>query len=104
HGTTFPQILADRVGIPNATIRLRQGDTDLIPMGGGHGSSRATYMGGTAIWRGSETIVEKGRVAAAGMLEAGEIDITFAEGHFAVVGTSRSVSLLEVAAKAPLDT
>ena len=60
HETTFPQILADRLGIPNAVIRLRQGDTDLIPTGGGHGSSRATYMGGTAIWRASETIVRKG--------------------------------------------
>jgi carbon-monoxide dehydrogenase large subunit len=82
HETTFPQILADRLGIPNATIRLRQGDTDLIPMGGGHGSSRATYMGGTAIWRASETIVEKGRAIAAEMLEAAEDDIAFADGHF----------------------
>ena len=54
HETTFPQILADRLGIPNERIRLCQGDTDLIPTGGGHGSSRATYMGGTAIWRASE--------------------------------------------------
>jgi len=104
HETTFPQILADRLGIPNELIRLRQGDTDLIPMGGGHGSSRATYMGGTAIWRASETIVEKGRVVAAEMLEAAEADIAFADGHFAVVGTNRSVSLMEVAARAPLDT
>ncbi|MCX7271952.1 MAG: molybdopterin-dependent oxidoreductase, partial [Burkholderiales bacterium] len=54
HETTFPQIVADRLGVDNALIHLRQGDTDLIPMGGGHGSSRATYMGGTAIWRASE--------------------------------------------------
>ena len=60
HETTFPQILADRLGVPNELIRLRQGDTDLIPIGGGHGSSRATYMGGTAIWRASETIVAEG--------------------------------------------
>src|SRR5579864_9176303 len=59
HETTFPQILADRIGVPNQLIRLVQGDTDLIPLGGGHGSSRATYMGGTAIWRAAETIVEK---------------------------------------------
>src|SRR5579863_2138507 len=104
HETTFPQILADRLGIPNELIRLRQGDTDLIPMGGGHGSSRATYMGGTAIWRASETIVQKGRAAAADMLEAAEADIAFTDGHFAVVGTNRSISLLDVAARAPLDT
>jgi carbon-monoxide dehydrogenase large subunit len=38
HETTFPQILADRLGVPNELIRLRQGDTDLIAHGGGHGS------------------------------------------------------------------
>jgi carbon-monoxide dehydrogenase large subunit len=43
HETTFPQILADRLGLANKRIRLVQGDTDLIPLGGGHGSSRATY-------------------------------------------------------------
>jgi aerobic carbon-monoxide dehydrogenase large subunit len=42
HETTFPQILGDRLGLPNDRIRLIQGDTDLIPAGGGHGSSRAT--------------------------------------------------------------
>src|SRR5690242_18650173 len=109
HETTFPQMLADRLGIANEQIRLCQGDTDLIPMGGGHGSSRATYMGGTAIYRASETIVEKGSRIAADALEAADADIVFADGHFAVVGTNRSVSLLEVAARArdagtPLDT
>ena len=109
HETTFPQILADRLGLPNALIRLRQGDTDLIPAGGGHGSSRATYMGGTAIWRAAETIVQKGRRIAADMLEAAEDDIQFADGSFTVAGTNLAVPLLEVAARAretgdPLDT
>ena len=109
HETTFPQILADRLGVPNALIRLRQGDTDLIPMGGGHGSSRATYMGGTAMWRASELIIDKGTRVAAEALEAADADIVFADGNFAVVGTNRSMSLLEVAARArkmdtPLDT
>ena len=109
HETTFPQILADRLGIANERIRLVQGDTDLIPLGGGHGSSRATYMGGTAIWRASEQIVGKGRQIAADMLEAAEADIAFADGRFVVTGTDRHVALLDVAARArdlgaPLDT
>src|SRR5205807_4866393 len=94
HETTFPQILADRVGIPNQRIRLVQGDTDRIPMGGGHGSSRATYMGGTAIWRASEEIVVKGTRIAAEALEAAEADIRFADSRFVVAGTDRSVALL----------
>src|SRR5947208_9648809 len=109
HETTFPQILAERLGLPNEAIRLVQGDTDLIPAGGGHGSSRATYMGGTAIWRASDEIIAKGIHIAAEILEAAEADIRFEDGRFVVAGTDRSVALLEVAARAravgtPLDT
>ena len=109
HETTFPQILADRLGLANERIRLRHGDTDLIVTGGGHGSSRATYMGGTAIWRASERIVAKGTRVAAEALEAAEADIRFEGGRFTVLGTDRWLALLDVAAKAraagtPLDT
>ena len=109
HETTFPQILSTRLGVPNARIRLVQGDTDAIPYGGGHGSSRATYMGGTAIWRASDEIIAKGTELAADALEASEADIRFEEGRFVVSGTDRGIGLLEVAALgrdrgAPLDT
>jgi carbon-monoxide dehydrogenase large subunit len=109
HETTFPQILADRLGIANPKIVLRQGDTDLIPLGGGHGSSRATYMGGTAIWRASETIVAKGRRVFAAAMAAAEPDVTFADGAFRVPGTNMAMDVLEVAdlarqAGTPLDT
>ena len=109
HETTFPQILVDRLGLPNERIRLVQGDTDLIPAGGGHGSSRATYMGGTAIWRAADEIITKGSRIAAEALEAAEADIHFADGRFVVSGTDRSLALLDVAAiarakGAPLDT
>jgi carbon-monoxide dehydrogenase large subunit len=109
HETTFPQILADRLGVPNELIRLCQGDTDLIATGGGHGSSRATYMGGTAIWRASDTIIAKGTRIAAEAMEAAEADISFEDGHFVVAGTNMSMSLLDVASRAreagtPLDT
>jgi len=100
HETTFPQILADRLGIPNELIRLVQGDTDRIPLGGGHGSSRATYMGGTAISRASEEIIAKGTPIAADGLEAAEADIRFSNGRFEVAGTDRSIALLDVAALA----
>jgi carbon-monoxide dehydrogenase large subunit len=109
HETTFPQILADRLGVPNELIRLVQGDTDLIPLGGGHGSSRATYMGGTAIWRAADIIIEKGTRVAAEALEAAAADIRFADGDFVVIGTDRRIGLIEVAriarrAGTPLDT
>ena len=95
--------------MPNERIRLCQGDTDLIPAGGGHGSSRATYMGGTAIWRASDEIIAKGTALAADALEVAEADIRFEDGRFIVSGTDRTIPLLEVAALGrdtgkPLDT
>ncbi|MBS0540784.1 MAG: xanthine dehydrogenase family protein molybdopterin-binding subunit, partial [Proteobacteria bacterium] len=109
HETTFPQILGTRLGLPAARIRLCQGDTDLIAHGGGHGSSRATYMGGTAIWRASDEIIAKGRALAADALEAAEADLQFVDGRYVVSGTDRAIDLLEVAALGrrkgqPLDT
>jgi carbon-monoxide dehydrogenase large subunit len=109
HETTFPQILAHRLGVANERIRLCQGDTDLIAQGGGHGSSRATYMGGTAIWRASDAIIAKGLAIAADALETAEADLRFEEGRFVVSGTDRAIGLLEVAALGrdkgqPLDT
>ncbi|MBM3647055.1 MAG: xanthine dehydrogenase family protein molybdopterin-binding subunit [Alphaproteobacteria bacterium] len=98
HETTFPQILAHRLGIANDRIRLRQGDTDLIAAGGGHGSSRATYMGGTAMWRAADEIIAKGTALAADALEAAEADIRFVDGRFVVSGTDRAVGLIEIAA------
>jgi carbon-monoxide dehydrogenase large subunit len=66
-------------------------------------------MGGTAIWRASEEIVEKGTRIAAEALEGAEADLRFADGRFVVAGTDRSIPLLDVAAvardkRAPLDT
>ncbi|MBS0521697.1 MAG: xanthine dehydrogenase family protein molybdopterin-binding subunit [Proteobacteria bacterium] len=109
HETTFPQILCTRLGLANELVRLRQGDTDLIASGGGHGSSRATYMGGTALWRASDEIIEKGKALAAEALEAADADIVFVDGRFAVSGTDRTIGLLDVAALGrekgrPLDT
>lgn len=109
HETTFPQLVAERLGVPSEIVTMRHGDTDAIINGGGHGSSRATYMAGTAIWRAAEEIEAKGKPIAAEMLEAAPADITFADGAFLVTGTDRTVSLLAVAkagreAGTPLDT
>jgi aerobic carbon-monoxide dehydrogenase large subunit len=109
HETTFPQIVATRLGIPDSKIHLCQGDTDLIAMGGGHGSSRATFMAGTAIWRASDEIIAKGIALAADVLETAEADIRFEDGTFVVSGTDRAIGLIELAAEGrrrnrPLDT
>jgi carbon-monoxide dehydrogenase large subunit len=109
HHTTFPQILGELLGVGDATVRLREGDTDLIATGGGHGSSRSTFMAGTAIVRAVEEIIAKALPIAGEALEAAIGDIVFEQGSFTVAGTDRSIGLLDVAARGrasgrPLDT
>ena len=52
HATTFPQILNERLGLPDTDlVRFQQGDTDLIAIGCGSGSSRSTRTGPSAVSR-----------------------------------------------------
>ena len=106
HETSFPQILASLLGVPPETIALRQGDTDLLPLGGGHGSSRATYMAGTAMARAAERVIAKARSLAAAALAVPASDLGFADGWFRAAGSNRAIALAALAAAAAgaLDT
>ena len=98
HETAYVQLTADQLGIDGDLIRIRQGDTDTIPMGGGTGGARSLYSEGQAILATSATVISKGKQAASEMLEAAVEDIEFAAGRFSVVGTDRGVDILSLAA------
>jgi carbon-monoxide dehydrogenase large subunit len=91
-------LTADRLGIDGEKIRIRQGDTDSIPVGGGTGGARSLYSEGQAILATTATVIEKGRKAASEALEAAMHDITFEAGRFSIVGTDRGIDILELAA------
>jgi carbon-monoxide dehydrogenase large subunit len=95
--TAFAQIVSERLGVPPARIQVLWGDSDALGAGRGNGGSGALTVGGSAVVRASEKIVERGRRIAARMLEAAPEDIGFAEGRFTVAGTDRGVTLAEVA-------
>ncbi len=109
HETTFRQIACTLLGVPFDKIRYVAGDSQAIAMGGGHGSSRATYMASTAMAMATERLLAKARPVAGALLEADPDDLEFADGAFRIVGTDRGVPLLDVAEQAardgcPLDT
>jgi len=101
HASPFAQVLASRLGVPFESIQLRQGDSDELVFGAGTGGSRSMMLSGAAIAQASDLVLKKGRALAAEELEAAEADIEFREGRFTVVGTDRSISLLELADKRP---
>jgi carbon-monoxide dehydrogenase large subunit len=101
HASPFAQVLASRLGVPFEKIKLRQSDSDEIVFGAGTGGSRSAMMGGGALAQASDLVIKKGIELAAEALEAAAADIEFRDGKFAVAGTDRSISLLEMSLKYP---
>src|SRR5437867_1800137 len=97
HETTFKQILNERLGLDPADVHYVDGDTDRVAFGMGTMGSRSTVIGGTALWTAADKVIAKGKKIAARLLEAAEVDITFVDGKFGVVGTDRAVALKDVA-------
>jgi carbon-monoxide dehydrogenase large subunit len=97
HQTTFRQIIAEKFGVDPARIAFKFGDTDQIMIGTGTFGSRSTACAGTAMLMAADKIIAKGAKIAAHMLEAGEHDIEFRDGKFAVAGTDKAVELAQVA-------
>ena len=99
HATPFAQVLSEKLGIPFEKISLVQGDSDKLIAGGGSGGSKSIMHTGTAIVEASAKIVEKGKELAAHALEASPSDIAFDHGQFTIVGTDRSISIMDLAQK-----
>lgn len=75
HATAYAQILSDLMGIPYTDIKLVQGDTKLVPRGGGTGGSRSLQLGGSAVLGAGEAAIEKAKVIVARQLEASASDV-----------------------------
>jgi carbon-monoxide dehydrogenase large subunit len=97
HASPFAQVVVSKLGIPFEKLRLLQGDSDQLLFGGGTGGSRSAMAGGTALLAASDKVIEQGKQLAAHFLEAAVADIEFANGRFSIVGTDRSIGIMEVA-------
>ncbi len=95
--TAFVQIVSDGLGVPAERIQVFWGDSDLLGAGRGNGGSGALTVGGSAVVRATEKIVERGRRIAARMLEAAHEDVVLRDGTFTVSGTDKGVTWAAVA-------
>jgi carbon-monoxide dehydrogenase large subunit len=97
HATPFAQVLCAELGVPFDSVKLEQGDSDIVHTGNGTGGSRSITASGMAIVEASKLIIEKGKRAAAHLMEASESDIEFGHGRFTIAGTDRSIDIIELA-------
>jgi carbon-monoxide dehydrogenase large subunit len=97
HETTLSQVVSDVLGVPFEDIEIRHGDTQASPYGLDTYGSRSLTVGGIAIHKAAERLIEQFRPAAAHMLEAAPDDLEYVDGGFRVQGSPEAtVSLAEV--------
>lgn len=86
HETAWSQIAASILGIGVDDIEVVHGDTGRAPYGMDTYGSRSLAVGGQAIKKAAENLIEKARVIAAHQLECSPGDLEFVDGVFKVKG------------------
>lgn len=90
HDTAFSMIASDLLGIPMDKIVHVQSDTAQVPRGTGTLGSRSLQTAGSAVYRASEGVLEKGKQLAAQLLEASADDIVLTGEGLGVQGSPSS--------------
>jgi len=99
--TSFAQIVADELGVPMNDVDVIHGDTKIVAKGMGTFGSRATAVGGVAVYQAAEKVREKARDLASHLLEVDADDLVFSDGRFAVKGVPRrALTIQQIAGQA----
>jgi carbon-monoxide dehydrogenase large subunit len=97
HETTFAQLVASRFGISVDDVEVVHGDTGKLDFGLGTYGSRSLAVGGSALAKAADKVVEKGVKIAAHLLETDADMIDFEDGEFRVRESNQKKTFQEVA-------
>jgi carbon-monoxide dehydrogenase large subunit len=100
HATVFSPLLAEQLGIKLEQIEHRHGDSAMEIAGYASVGSRSAMTVSHALIKTVEAMLTKAKTIAATVLETAESDIEYGAGRFRVVGTDRTISLFDLAARA----
>ncbi|WP_433469458.1 xanthine dehydrogenase family protein molybdopterin-binding subunit [Spirillospora sp. CA-128828] len=80
HETTLAQIVADRLGLDIAKVKICQGDTDRVAYGFGTFASRSATIGGSAVARAATALADRLAHLGAHLLETTRDNIELHQG------------------------
>jgi aerobic carbon-monoxide dehydrogenase large subunit len=98
HETVYAQVAAARLGVPMTQIRIVQGDTSRMEVGGGTGGSRSMAFGGGAVLQCADDMIARGSALASTDLGS---DVDYADGLFRARGSNATLSWSELATRHP---
>ena len=97
HETVYAQFLADHTGIPAGKVFVVQGDSDLIPKGGGTGGSRSVTVQNTATLAAVDVIRDAFTAFLADQEGVDAVQISFDDERFRINGSNLTPTMLDVA-------
>ena len=98
HETAYGQVLSARLGVPLDQIRIVQGDSERMDVGGGTGGSRSMAFGGGAVLQCADDMIARGTELAAADLGS---DVDYADGLFRARTSNATLSWAELASRHP---
>ena len=98
HETVYAQVLAARLGIAMDQIRIVQGDSERMDVGGGTGGSRSMAFGGGAVLQCADDMIARGTALASTDLGS---EVDYADGLFRARTSNATLSWAELASRHP---
>jgi carbon-monoxide dehydrogenase large subunit len=90
--TSFAQIAADELGVEIKDVTVIHGDTSIVQYGIGTFGSRATAVGGTAVFIAIEKLKEKAHKIASHLLQADAANVAFGESGYSLQKAKAAVA------------
>ena len=97
HETSFAQCVSEWLAVPFEQVKLVQGDTDIVPVGGGSHSGRSMRFASIVMGTCSNAIIARSKRIAGRMLETEPDKVEFKDGRFRSDTSQRSFDVFEIA-------
>jgi aerobic carbon-monoxide dehydrogenase large subunit len=100
HETSFSQVVADLIHVPDESVRIILGDTDVVRVGGGSHSGRSMRHAATVFSKAAVDLIAKAKAIAAIALETTPQNVSFEDGRFGARDTNQTYDWFELAREA----
>jgi carbon-monoxide dehydrogenase large subunit len=100
HETSFAQVVADLLRVPDESVNIIYGDTAVVKVGGGSHSGRSMRHAATVFSKAAADLIAKGREIAAIVMGVAPNTVSFDDGRFSSRDTNLTFDFLELAGEA----
>jgi aerobic carbon-monoxide dehydrogenase large subunit len=100
HETSFSQVVADLLHVPDESVNIIYGDTAVVKVGGGSHSGRSMRHAATVFSKAAVDLIAKGKEIAAIVMGVAPNTVSFDDGRFSSRDTNLTFDFLELASKA----